>query len=112
MAQDGRKYSIIPIALARDTTLSICAHRVATGLGMYMNQEGHCWPTTATLCQDLGLSERAIRRGIAELVARGYVRRKRRYNQSSTCTWLDPAVNGPSLGRSVDATDRVNGQMD
>lgn len=47
--------------------------RSALALGLYMDGNGVCWPSVATLAASVGRSERAIQQGIRALVLHGYL---------------------------------------
>jgi hypothetical protein len=54
------------------------------------NDEGVCWPATATLGDQCGLDRRSVRRILARLEAAGHVHRKARFNEKgmNTSNWL------------------------
>ena len=86
---DRRRFSIQPIGVIRDATLSDCAKVVAQGIGAFMSPDGLSWPGVRAIAKELGRSERTIKRGIAELVRAGYLTRKRRRRQAAILTWSD-----------------------
>jgi DNA-binding transcriptional MocR family regulator len=61
-------------SVADDLGVSHLAFRVAHRLGRYMNRtKREAWPSQATLAENVGVTDRAIRKAIAELVSRGHI---------------------------------------
>jgi CRP-like cAMP-binding protein len=66
-------FAALPYIVLRDTKLSTGARLAYAILLMYAWQEGSCFPGQARMANDMGTSERHLRRFLQELRDRGYV---------------------------------------
>jgi Helix-turn-helix domain len=89
----------------RDRSLSKQAKALYSMLCTYADAKGVCWPSGAALADDLGASERSVRRGLTELVAFGAVERKRKANAPSLLQLKDPKATDTMESVGVEATD-------
>jgi hypothetical protein len=92
--------------VANDGGLSSTASRVAIALTKYFNREyeGWAWMAQATLARDLGITERAVRSALADLVQRGHLVTKRRGKRATNLYRL--ALNSESDRREFSDHDR------
>ena len=68
----------LPNAVLLDTALSCVARVLYAVLLFHARQDGHCFPSLTTLCQDLGLGETTVRQYLHELSAAGLITQRRR----------------------------------
>jgi DNA-binding IclR family transcriptional regulator len=68
--------------------------RVGLALVKHVNETGHCWPSQATLAQNIAMPDRTVRRGLDELKSIGAIdiqpgrnRRSSRYTLKPPFTW-------------------------
>jgi AraC-like DNA-binding protein len=66
-------FAAVPYVVLRDTRLSTGSRLAYAVLLMYAWQEGSCFPGQERMAQDLGTSERHLRRYLGELKAAGYI---------------------------------------
>ncbi len=76
-------FSIIPTAAVFDHRLSHADVRVLAALGAHADKNRRCWPATATLATETGMSERHARTSLRNLENIGYVETESRPGQSS-----------------------------
>ena len=76
-------------AVLADPKLSGAAKSTAGRLADHANDvTGHAWPSEARMARNLGITDRSVRSGLAQLVAGGYVSRvSRATGPGMTCTW-------------------------
>ena len=64
-------------------------HR-AKAVYMYLcdrsDREGKCWPGIRTIARDLHISRSTVKRAIADLTARGYLKKTPRYRENGSHT--------------------------
>ncbi len=77
------RLSIIPAAAVFDSRLSHADVRVLAALGAHADKNGRCWPSTTTLANTTGMSERHARTSLRSLESIGYVETESRPGQSS-----------------------------
>jgi biotin operon repressor len=70
-------FAAFPYLVMRDTQLSLGARLTYAFLLMYAWQEGSCFASQQKMAADMGMSDRHLRRFIAELKASGYIRVER-----------------------------------
>ena len=78
-------FAALPYLVMRDKTLSIGARMTYAFLLMYAWQEGSCFAGQKKLAEELGVSERHLRRFLTELKDTNYIaieRKDRRYNNT------------------------------
>ena len=63
------------------------------------NDEGHCWPSAATLARKSGQGERTVRRAIQSLVAKGHLTQNPR-NGTSPTYLVHPCQSGTQTIRN------------
>jgi predicted transcriptional regulator len=83
-------YSILYHVLTLDGELSDQAFRLYSLLLKYAQQRGKAWPGIERLAEDLGKSEKSVKRALAELRRRGLISRQRRFGTSSITYIEDP----------------------
>lgn len=66
-------WSRISNAAITDGKVSHAAFRVLAALGIYVNDDGICYPSLSTLASQLGITRRQVQRLMRQLEARGYV---------------------------------------
>ena len=76
-------FSIISAAAVFDSRLSHADVRVLAALGAHADKNRRCWPATATLANETGMSERHARTSLRNLENRGYIETESRPGQSS-----------------------------
>jgi len=69
--------AMIPLPVAAAHNLSPGAKLTYGILCRFAGKDGACYPTSRTIAQHLGVSERHVKRYLAELVNRGYIERER-----------------------------------
>lgn len=80
----------VPCWLLKRTEISDSAKVLYAQLAFYTRPSGVAFPKIATLCKDLGKTERTLHRHLAELVSNGLIERRRRgANQSNVYVKLD-----------------------
>jgi hypothetical protein len=86
-ARTGR-WSACPEALSLDPDVTDAGARLYTVLARYVGRGGQkVWPYERTVADRLGWSESTVRRAMANLVAAGWIHRRRRAGTSSL-TWI------------------------
>jgi hypothetical protein len=70
------------------------------------NDQGECYPSVGALTLKCSLSERAIRKALAELEASGHMRREMRVGRSTTY-WMTPAPRAPQGGTTCTPAPRA-----
>ena len=82
--------------------LSFAEKLVLVKLADMANDEGVCWPSTATIGAQCGLDRRSVRRIFARLEAAGHLHRRARFNEKglNTSNWLTVL---PPADRRADA---------
>ena len=70
-------FAALPYLVLRDNRLSIGARVAYAVLLMYAWQESACFPGQGKMANDMGVSERHLRRYLGELGDRGYISIKR-----------------------------------
>ena len=79
-----KDYTIIPNAILRESQLSLPARYLHCVLLRYCGKDDFCFPSQKKLGQDLGCSDRHIRKLIKELEAEGLVVKTRKgYNRAN-----------------------------
>jgi hypothetical protein len=63
--------------IVKDKDLTIGARHLLTVFSCYADENGDCFPSRATLAEDMGLSVRALQPYLEELCDQGFVARKR-----------------------------------
>ena len=66
-------FAAVPYLVLRDVRLSVGARLAYAVLLMYAWQEGSCFPGQGRMADDLGLSQRSLRRFLTELRDLGYI---------------------------------------
>jgi hypothetical protein len=69
----------VPTWVLRDPSVSWQAKALLALLCTYADRNGLCWPSNTTLAGRLGVTSRAIRKWMAELLAVGAVTRERQF---------------------------------
>ena len=71
----SNKFSLVPARAIADERFKKhpAALRVLNALGLYVNPDGWCYPSQATLAQQLGISRQAVAQHVQFLVQSGYV---------------------------------------
>lgn len=78
-------FAAFPYLVMRDKTLSLGARMTYAFLLMYAWQEGSCFAGQKKLAEELGVSERHLRRFLTELKEANYIiveRKDKRYNNT------------------------------
>lgn len=78
-------FAAFPYLVMRDKAVSLGARMTYAFLLMYSWQEGSCFPGQQKMANQMGVSERQLRRYLYELSASGYIRIERtdkRYNNT------------------------------
>jgi len=70
----------------------------------YAQRQNHCWPSSRTLAEIMHKSEDTIGRYLAELEAKGYVTRQRRFGHSSI-TYIEDIEANPRIAALAQAMD-------
>lgn len=70
-------FAAFPYVVMRDKALSLGARMTYAFLLMYAWQEGSCFPGQVKLAEEMGLSERQLRRYLYELSENAYIRIER-----------------------------------
>lgn len=84
-----------------DSNLSPMARLVAFVLSMHMNADGgSCWPSTATVGREAGLSEPSARKHLARLVELGWLSRRDRPGRTSTFQASYPSHETPTVSQN------------
>ena len=103
-ARHSKSFVMIPTDAVFDKRLTHGAVHVLAALAAYVDKEGRCWPSTTTMANKTGMSERHARTCLRDLENLGYVETKSRPGQSSiyhlprnsgTGVSLDPGTQGP-----------------
>lgn len=81
-------YSILYHTLTLDRELSDPAFRLYSLLLKYAQQKDYAYPGVKRLAEDLGKSEKSVKRALAELTERGLISRQRRFG-TSTVTYIE-----------------------
>jgi predicted transcriptional regulator len=81
-------YSILYHVLTLDGELSDPAFRLYSLLLKYAQQKDYAYPGVKRLAEDLGKSEKSVKRALAELGRRGLISRQRRFG-TSTITYIE-----------------------
>lgn len=89
-------FAALPYVVLRDTRLSLGARVAYATLLSYAWQDDSCFAGQEKMSKDLGVSERHLRRFLAELEEFGYVRIKRQ------------GLNKPNLYFIVDVKTKLN----
>ena len=71
--QKPLRYRWLDFIYSADCVLDSTDRTVATTLFLYMDADGKCWPSAATIAGRLGKNERNVRRSIARLKQAGLV---------------------------------------
>jgi hypothetical protein len=71
-------FAAFPYLIMRDKKLSLGARLTYAFLLMYAWQEGSCFASQMKMAEDMGLSDRHLRRFIAELKLTGHIRVERK----------------------------------
>ncbi len=66
-------FAAIPYRVLRDTQLSVGARLAYAVLLMYAWQEGSCFPGQGRMGEDMGVSQRHLRRYLQDLKDAGYI---------------------------------------
>ena len=78
-------FAAMPYLVMRDKTLSIGARMTYAFLLMYAWQEGSCFAGQLKMAEEMGVSDRHLRRFLTELKAANYIeveRKDKRYNNT------------------------------
>lgn len=98
------RFSITPSAAVEDTTLSDSVFRTLACLGVYGDKNGWCWPALQTIANMRGVSKPRVSADIKILIDKGYVQKRKRFEQNTQITNmyrilfdtpLTPEVNPP-----------------
>ena len=95
-------FAAFPYVVLRDVRLSVGARLAYAVLLMYAWQEGSCFASQQKMAADIGMSDRHLRRFIAELKATGYIRAERqdmRFN--NTYVILDKGTSKLKQKKSI-----------
>ena len=93
----------LPRAVLRAPGLSVLARLLYAVLLDYARQDGHCWPGTERLRDDLGCGHNQLARAVRELEARGLVARRRRGFGKTTVYHLLPLPTATPARRALPA---------
>ncbi len=69
------RFGIVSRSIITDPELSIQAKCLYSALACYANKERLCFPSIATLANDLNVSPRTIKRHVKELKTHNYIKR-------------------------------------
>ena len=89
-----RGFGTIAHTVARDPSISASAKALYCVLCSYADDDGTCWPSNETLAKNLGCSERAVQKWLAELAEHRIIVREPRYlegRQTTSITRLTDA---------------------
>ena len=84
--------AMIPSAVLRNPDLSPSAKLVFARLAQFAGRQGKAWPSDQTLGREVGLSDRQVRRCVAELERYGLIRRVSRAGHSNLFEFLWHAI--------------------
>lgn len=110
LVPDGRRFCILPIAVARDGTLTDAAQAAARGIGTHTNTLGECWAGVGAIADEVGVSESTVKRGIRELIEAGYLLQKRRRRRTAILQWAEVKTGQPLTPLTASKTGQTGGQ--
>lgn len=67
----------------KDETVSAYGKLIYCCLGMYVDKNGYCWPSTKTISANVGISRPTVLKAIQELIKAGYVECQKRNNEEN-----------------------------
>lgn len=82
----SKRLCIIPARAVFDKRLCRSDLAVLCALGVFANRARCCWPATTTLANELGISDRQIRRCLSKLETHGHIFINHRPGRSSIYT--------------------------
>jgi hypothetical protein len=101
---------VVPLSVAAHPDLSQLAKHLYGRLAMYAGKKSHCNPGLNTLAADLGSSEDAIGRALAELKSARLIRRRRMGPNRAECGMVWNEILRPSLRCKESAELRIQPQ--
>lgn len=93
MGTDMKTYLKVPNHIAQSKELSLGAKLCYGRLVQYIGNNQYCYPSYATLGQELGISERQAKRYVKELIEHGLINKKRRGKEQTNLYYLSDGTN-------------------
>jgi DNA-binding transcriptional ArsR family regulator len=78
----GQPYASVAMSIMSDPRLNATAKLTYTALAFYQRNNATSYPSTAQIARVVGLSPRAVDRGLADLRAAGYLDSRRRFSRA------------------------------
>ncbi len=86
MKKKSTRFSAIPSKAVFDPDLSATSLKVLAALGTHSDMDGYCWPSHGSLADDLRISKKTVRRGLAQLISLGYIKASKRVRTDGSQT--------------------------
>lgn len=110
MALEG--FAIVPRAMLADSRLNSTDIRVYLALSSRANGSLECWPSHATIAEDVGRDKRTVIRTLERLRELGYISWSRRVREDGSLTSNIYRLGGPDEPVGGDKNDRGGSAKD